>query len=135
MANINRKNTLTFIENTLTAGFPSPAGDYIENDLDLNNYLIHHPASTFIIRVSGSSMIEEGISDGDLLIVDRSIQPECGQIVIAEINGEYTVKKIGKVNNLPHLIPANKEFQPIPINEENQLLIWGVVIYNIHKNI
>jgi DNA polymerase V len=135
MANINRKNTLTFIENTLTAGFPSPAGDYIENDLDLNNYLIHHPASTFIIRVSGSSMIEEGISDGDLLIVDRSIQPECGQIVIAEINGEYTVKKIGKVNNLPHLIPANKEFQPIPINEETQLLIWGVVIYNIHKNI
>ena len=124
---------LPFMESKIAAGFPSPAADYLEQKLDLNEYLIKHPASTFVIRVTGSSMIDEGIFDGDLLIVDKSIEPQMGQVVIAELNGGFTVKKIEKINDKLFLVAGNKNYEPIPVNEETEFLIWGVVTYSIHK--
>ncbi len=120
-------------EHRIYAGFPSPAMDYLENQLNLNEYLIRHPSSTFFIRVIGDSMIEEGINSGDLLIVDKSIKARLGQIVIAEINGEYTVKKLGIIDNKLSLIAANPDFPPIIINDYSELNVWGVVIYSIHR--
>ena len=124
---------LYYYDNRIYAGFPSPAMDYIENQLDLNEYLIRHPSSTFFIRVIGDSMIEEGINNGDLLIVDKSINAGLGHIIIAELNGEYTVKKLGIVDNKLSLIPANSDFPPIPISDYSELNVWGVVVYSIHK--
>src|SRR6187399_3665939 len=88
------KIIVSFFDNSIPAGFPSPAMDYVEQKLDLNDYLLRHPNSTFIIKVKGNSMTGEGINDDDLLIIDKSIQPAMNQIVLAEINGEYTVKRI-----------------------------------------
>jgi len=130
-----KKLKLPFLEYKIPAGFPSPAADYVEQKLDLNEYLIKHPASTFILRVVGDSMIDEGIRSGDLLIVDKSISTAMGQVVIAELNGEYTVKKIERIKNKLYLVAANKNFEPIPINEETEFLIWGVVIHSIHKHV
>jgi len=132
---ITRKILLPFLYNQISAGFPSPALDYIEQRLDLNQYLIEHPNSTFIIRVTGCSMIDDGINDNDLLIVDKSREPVMGQIVIAEVNGQFTVKRIEKIKGKPYLVAANKKYDPIPINEETELMIWGVVTFSIHKTI
>lgn len=131
MENINQ--FLNFCENGINADFYSPATDCIENQLNLNEYLIRHPYSTFFIRVIGDSMIEEGINNGDLLIVDKSINAGLGHIVIAEIDGEYTVKRLGIIDKKLSLIPANPDFAPIPINDYSDLNIWGVVVYSIHK--
>lgn len=111
------------------AGFPSPAEDYLEDSLDLNQHLIPHPASTFIVRVEGDSMIEENIRSGDMLIVDRSLTPARGNIVIAELDGEFTVKTLGESHGQLALIPANPDFEPIPIRENSA--IWGVVTHSI----
>lgn len=111
------------------AGFPSPADDYMDKRLDLNEYLIKHPAATFYCRVSGKSMIEAGIHDGDLLIVDRAVTPAHGDVVLAAIDGELTCKILDEQNQL--LRPANAGFQPIPIKEGSECLIEGVVIHSI----
>ncbi len=107
--------------------------DYIEQKLDLKEYLIEHPNSTFFVRVKGESMINEGIYDEDLLVVDKGIEPAIGQIVIAEINGEFTVKKIDMIKGSLYLVAANDKFDPILINEETEFMVWGVVTYCIHK--
>jgi DNA polymerase V len=118
---------------SISAGFPSPADDYIDLKLDLNEYLIKRPSSTFLVRVSGESMIKAGIHDGDLLTVDRSITPTDGKIVIAVINGECTVKRIQYKNNILHLLPENDAYQPIIIKEfSDSVFIWGVVTNVIH---
>ena len=109
------------------AGFPSPADDFIERKLDLNSYLIKHPAATFFVRVEGESMKEAGISSGDLLIVDRSLEVVDGKIVIASINGEFTVKRVKKINQNLFLMPENKGYPPIKITQEDELQIFGVV--------
>lgn len=118
---------------TVRAGFPSPADDYIEDFLDLNHYLINHPAATFMVRASGDSMTDAGIQSGDLLVVDRSINVTHGKIVIAAINGELTVKRLSKRNGRILLMPENNQYPPIDITDEQDLVIWGVVIHVIHS--
>ena len=115
------------------AGFPSPAENYIEKDLDLHEHLIHHPESTFIVRAKGNSMVEAGIYSGDLMVVDKSLRPENGSIIIASINGEFTVKKIEKVDNELFLAPANKNYSKIKVNEFDNFEVWGVITHTIHS--
>lgn len=115
------------------AGFPSPAEDYVEGKLDLNKHLVRHPAATFFVRVDGDSMIDAGIHPGDILIVDRSLEPADKKVVIAIVDGDLTVKRIrmtddGKVC----LMPENDKFKPIPLSGDMNVEIWGVVTSVIH---
>ncbi|PKN79043.1 MAG: peptidase S24 [Candidatus Cloacimonetes bacterium HGW-Cloacimonetes-1] len=115
------------------AGFPSPAQDYIEGSLDLNEFLIAHPSSTFFVRVDGYSMIDAGIFPDDILIVDRSLDAINNKIVIAILDSELTVKRLKIIGNKYWLYPDNPEYQPICIEEDIEFYIWGVVTYVIHK--
>ena len=115
------------------AGFPSPAEDHLDLDLDLNEHLIKHPAATFYVYAKGDSMINSGIHDGDLLIVDRSLNPGLKSIVIAVINGEFTVKRIKKINKELYLMPDNDSYKPIQITIDMNFQIWGIVTHTIHK--
>ena len=115
------------------AGFPSPAEDHLDLDLDLNEHLIKHPAATFYVYAKGDSMINSGIHDGDLLIVDRSLNPGLKNIIIAVINGEFTVKRISKIDKELYLIPDNNSYKPIKITEDMNFQIWGIVTHTIHK--
>ncbi|TFG89809.1 MAG: translesion error-prone DNA polymerase V autoproteolytic subunit [Syntrophobacterales bacterium] len=116
----------------VSAGFPSPAEDYIEGNLDLNKHLIKHPAATFFVKVSGSSMIDAGIHDGDILIVDRSLKPANKKVVIAVVNGELTVRRIRVTKDKVILISENKEYKPLQVEEEMAFEVWGVVTNVIH---
>lgn len=118
---------------TVRAGFPSPADDYVADTLDLNEHLIHRREATFFVQASGESMLGAGIQDGDILIVDRSISPTNGRIVIATVDGEFTVKRLEKNANAVRLLPENPEFQPIEFKSEQELQIWGVVTSVIHQ--
>jgi DNA polymerase V len=117
----------------VSAGFPSPADDYLDRKLDLNEHLIKNPAATFFVRVAGDSMIDAGINDNDILVVDRSLEPGSGSIVIAVINGELTVKRLVKGKNSCRLIAENPDYQDLEIDEETDLEIWGVATYAIHS--
>lgn len=127
------KIKLPLFDSKISAGFPSPADDYIENKLDLNEHLIKHPAATYFVRVSGDSMIEAGIYSGDILIVDKSLIPKNNSVIIAILDGEFTVKRIKINKNKYYLEPANKKYSPIKITEDMNFEPWGVVIYAIHK--
>ena len=118
---------------SIKAGFPSPADDFIENRLDLNDYLIEHPEATFFVRVSGDSMINAGIHSGDLLIVDKSLKAESGDVVVAVVDGEFTVKRLKKVKNRIFLVPENPNYPIIEIKEGRDFMIWGVVKHVIHS--
>lgn len=113
------------------AGFPSPAADFIDVSIDLNKHLIKHPSATFYARAKGDSMKDAGIFDGDLLIVDKSIDPADGKIAICYVNGEFTVKRIKKDKDEVWLIPANTAYQPIKMEEGSSLTIWGIVTHVI----
>jgi DNA polymerase V len=115
------------------AGFPSPADDYLEGALDLNEYLVKHKAATFFWRVTGDSMIGAGIHSGDLLIVDRSLEPRDGNVIIAVLDGELTVKRIEIHDGKLFLVPENKDYPLIPITEEQSFQVWGVVTHVIHS--
>jgi DNA polymerase V len=117
----------------ISAGFPSPADDFIENALDLNVELIKNPAATFFVRVSGTSMKDAGIFDGDILVVDRSVPAANRKIVIAILNGELLVKRLLKRGDQYILMPENKTYKPIYISHESDLNIWGVVTNVIHR--
>jgi len=121
---------LPFFSASVAAGFPSPADDYIESGLDLNEYLVKHPSSTFLARASGDSMTRAGILDGALLVVDKSIEPKNGNIVIAAINGELTCKILDVKHQM--LRAANPSYPSIPLNDGDDLLIEGVVIHAIN---
>lgn len=110
----------------VSAGFPSPAQDYVEQTLDLNELCIKHPAATFFVRAEGDSMVEAGIYPNDILVVDRSLQAAHGDIVIASVHGELTVKEL-ELSPTVRLIPRNKAYQPIEIPEGADLEIFGVV--------
>jgi DNA polymerase V len=116
----------------VSAGFPSPAEDYIEGRLDLNRYLIKHPAATFFVRVTGDSMIDAGIHPGDLLIVDRAIAPTNGKVVIAVLNGELTVKRVRQSKQKLLLVPDNPKYPSLQIHAEMDFQIWGVVTNVVH---
>jgi DNA polymerase V len=118
---------------TVQAGFPSPADDYLEGAIDLNEHLIRRPAATFFLRVLGDSMTAAGIHSGDLLIVDRSVHPGDGKIVIAVIDGELAVKRLYRRRGRIRLLAENPRYPPIDINDEQNLHIWGVVVHAIHS--
>lgn len=122
---------LPYINYGINAGFPSPAQDFLELSIDLNRELIRNPSTTFFARVRGDSMQDAGISDGDLLIIDKSLKPTDGKIAICCIDGEFTVKRIKIERNCCWLMPANPAFKPIYVSEDNNLLIWGIVIHVI----
>jgi DNA polymerase V len=117
----------------VSAGFPSPAEDYIEGKLDLNKHLIKHPAATFFVRVTGDSMIDAGIHPGDILIVDRAIEAVNKKVVVAVIDGELTVKRIRHTKSGLILSPENENYSPIAIDKDAAFEIWGVVTSVIHK--
>jgi len=117
----------------ISAGFPSPAEDFIEQKLDLNHYLIRNPSATFLVKVNGESMTNAGILNGDILVVDRSVSPVNGMVVIGVINGDFTVKRILKQGKKLYLHPENEKFKPVEITESMDFQIWGVVTYAIHK--
>ncbi|CAM4395913.1 MAG: LexA repressor [Legionellaceae bacterium] len=123
---------LPFYGCKVSAGFPSPADDFIDDKLDLNKHLVAHPASTFIVRVSGNSMRDANIHDSDLLIVDKSLAPVSGKIVVAAINGELTVKRYQLTQKGAYLLPENPEYPPIPLKDGLDVHIWGVVTAVIH---
>ena len=125
-------NTPVFLD-SISAGFPSPATDYMENKLDLNEYLIKHPAATFIVKASGSSMVNADIYSGDLLIVDKSIKPKNNSIVIASIDGDLTVKRIKVSGKRSLLTSGNKDYVNVKINNESDIFIWGTVTKVIHN--
>ena len=115
------------------AGFPSPADDYIDQEIDLNQHLIRNPRATYIVIASGDSMVGEGIYSGDALIVDRSLAPRHNSIVIACIEGELTVKKLIYQDGKPFLAAANPNYPAIEIREDDELVIWGIATNNIHN--
>lgn len=118
----------------IKAGFPSPAADYLQESLDFNRDLIKHPEATFYGRVDGDSMIDAGICDGDIAVIDRSVEPMNGDVVVGYINGEFTIKFLDlthKEEGFIELRPANQNYQPIRINEFDEFEVWGVVVWTI----
>ena len=132
-AEIHHKQKLPLYLSKIYAGFPSPADDYLDKRLDLNEFLIKHPAATFFVRVDGDSMVNAGIYSGDILIVDRSLEPKNNKIIIAVVNGEFTVKRFRRTKEKIYLLSENPDFQPIEITEDVDFEIWGVVIHVIHS--
>jgi DNA polymerase V len=126
---------IPLFESGVSAGFPSPADDYMDLPIDLNEFLIKHPAATFYVRVKGNSMEGAGIRNGDLLIVDRAEEPRNKSIVLGVIDGEFTVKRIKKKGSDLYLMPDNPEFKPIKIDNNMDFQVWGVVTYVVHKPI
>lgn len=122
---------IPFIADGVSAGFPSPAADFTENTIDLNKELCDNPLATFYIRVKGHSMIDAGINNGDILVVDRSIEARDSKIAVCLIDGEFTVKRIKLDKNCLYLLAENPNYQPIKVTEDNQFMVWGIVTYII----
>lgn len=122
---------LPFFDVGISAGFPSPADDFIELTIDLNKHLIKHKDATFFAKVKGNSMINAGIHDGDLLVIDKSLEPQNNKIAVCQIDGEFTVKRIKIEKDVVWLIAENEEYEPIKVTPENELMIWGIVIHSI----
>jgi len=118
---------LPFVENGISAGFPSPADDFLDVSIDLNKALIQNPSATFYGRVKGDSMIDAGLSDGDLLIIDKSLEPANGKIAVCFIDGEFTVKRIKIESKVIWLMAENKKYSPIKVTPDNDFIIWGIV--------
>ena len=121
------------VEQGISAGFPSPADDFKEIRISLDEELVKNRAATFYARVSGESMVGAGLDDGDLLVIDRSLNAENGKVAVCFVDGEFTVKRIKKEEDRLYLMPENKKYKRIEIKEENELIIWGVVEYVIKK--
>ena len=124
---------IPLLSDSVSAGFPSPADDYIEENIDLNEHLLRNPFSTFFLRVKGDSMINSGIYDKDLIIVDKSLTPKPGNIVIATIDGEFTVKRFSIKDDKLYLKSENHNYPDFNFEDYSDINIWGVVIYSIHK--
>ncbi|MBN2646580.1 MAG: translesion error-prone DNA polymerase V autoproteolytic subunit [Thiotrichales bacterium] len=129
----NRERGLALYGHKVVAGFPSTADDFIEARLDLNEKLAPNRHSSFLLRVQGDSMRDAGIFDGDLLVIDRSLRPQNGKIVIAALDGELTVKRLAIRPQGTFLLPENPDYPEIPVSEENDMVIWGVVTACIHQ--
>lgn len=124
---------LPYIDAGLRAGFPSPADDFIEISIDINKEYIKNKDTTFFAKVKGNSMINAGIFDGDLLIIDKSLEPQNDKIAVCQIDGEFTVKRIKIEKDVVWLIAENDNFKPIKVTADNELLIWGIVTASIKK--
>lgn len=125
--------TLPYIEQGINAGFPSPADDFLDVSIDLNKELVQNKDATYFARVSGNSMIDAGISDGDLLIIDKSIKPSNGKAAVCFIDGEFTIKWLNITKEVIWLTPANKDFKPIKVTKDNNFMIYGIITYIIKK--
>ena len=128
-----KKVKIPLLNDSVSAGFPSPADDYIEENIDLNEHLISNPFSTFFLRVKGESMINAGIKDKDLIIVDKSLIAKPGDIVIAMIDGEFTIKRLSIKNDELYLKAENNNYPDFRFKNHIDVQIWGVVIYSIHS--
>ena len=124
---------IPFYQSNVPAGFPSPAEDFMDLDLNLQEHLVQHPSATFCVRVTGDSMENAGIFSGDVMVVDRALESKNNSIVLAVLDGEFTVKRIQKRAGKLYLKPENKNFSPIEIIEEMNFQVWGVVTHIIHK--
>lgn len=120
-----------FFEGGVKAGFPSPAEDFSELSIDLNVELLRNPSATFFSRVNGDSMQDMGINHGDLLVIDKSMEPRDGKIAVCYIDGEYTLKKIKIDKDCCWLIPANEKYKTVKVTAENEFIVWGIVTYVI----
>ena len=129
----NKKFRIPLLNDSVSAGFPSPADDYKEENIDLNEHLISNPFSTFFLRVRGDSMINAGIKDKDLIIVDKSLTAKPGNIIIAMIDGEFTIKRLSIKNNELYLKAENHNYPDFRFKNHIDVQIWGVVIYSIHS--
>lgn len=132
---ITTELSLIFADEGIQAGFPSPAQDYISESIDLNKTLVEHPAATFYAKVVGDSMAGEGIYEGDILVIDKSIEPEHGDLAVCCIDGEFTLKRLRFMadGNL-FLMPSNRKYRPIEVTKDNDFLVWGIVVYTIKAN-
>lgn len=127
--------SVSYIDAAIKAGFPSPAQDYLTGTIDLNKELIRHKETTFLARVSGNSLQEAGICDGDIIVIDKSLEAKSGDFVVAFIDGEFTLKEFrhDEKENCAWLIPHNKDYAPIKVTDENEFLVWGVLTYTIKQ--
>ncbi len=125
---------LPYAEEGIRAGFPSPAQDYMELSIDLNKELVPHPSSTFYGRVKGDSMKDEGIEDGDILVIDKSLELMNDDLAVCFVDGEFTLKRVRIDAAIIWLVPSNKTYPEIPITSENDFIVWGIVTYTIKKN-
>lgn len=125
--------TLQAFESHIQAGFPSPTQGMFGDTIDLNRVLISNPASTFCARVTGNSMTDAGINDGDILIIDKSLEPHHGDIAVCFIDGDFTVKRITVKEDGLYLTPANKQFPELFVSPESNFMVWGVVSHIIHR--
>lgn len=126
-ADVSSELELPYVVNGISAGFPSPADDFLDINIDLNKHLIKNPSTTFYGRVKGDSMKDAGIHDGDLLIIDKSLEPTNNKIAVCFIDGEFTVKRISIEKDVVWLIAENKNYEPIKVTKDNDLVIWGIV--------
>lgn len=126
--------SLPYADAGIQAGFPSPAQDYIQESIDLNRELVKHPAATFYGRVRGDSMTGEGITDGDIIVIDRSLEPSDGDLAVCCLEGEFTLKRIKLEPGRIWLVPSNESFDPILVTPDNQFEVWGVVTHTIKNN-
>lgn len=134
-ADLSSELELEYADAGIQAGFPSPAQDYVGETIDLNKDLIQHPASTFYGRVVGDSMCEEGITEGDILVIDKSIEPEDGDLAVCCLDGDFTLKRIKLTReNKLYLMPSNHNYRPIEVTADNEFMVWGIVLYTIKSN-
>lgn len=125
---------LPYADGGIQAGFPSPAQDYISESIDLNHEIVRHPAATFYGRVSGDSMIGDGIDPDDIIVIDRSLEPQDGDLAVCCVDGDFTLKRIRLETDKVWLIPANESFDPILVTPDTRFEIWGVVTYTIKRS-
>lgn len=128
---VSSQLSLPYADMGIQAGFPSPTQDYISESIDLNRELVRHPASTFYARVDGDSMVGDGIESGDILVIDRSLEPYDGDLVVCCLDGDFTLKRISLREREVWLIPSNESFDPILVTPDCQFEIWGVVTHTI----
>lgn len=125
---------LQYADEGIRAGFPSPAQDYMEQAIDLNKEIVKHPASTFYGRVVGDSMRDEGIEEGDILVIDKSLELIDNDLAVCFIDGEFTVKRVRLETDAAWLVPSNSKYPLIKVTKENEFIVWGIVTYTIKKN-
>jgi DNA polymerase V len=131
LPDFENKIELPFISSGIKAGFPSPAADFDESKISLDNVLVKNREATFYAKASGTSMIGAGIDDSDILVIDRSIEPQNNKVAVCFIDGEFTIKRIQVEKDCVYLMPENPKFNPIKVTDENELIIWGIVTYVI----
>ena len=124
---------IKFSDTPVNAGFPSPAENHMENTMDLNRALVKNPSSTFYARVKGESMIDDGVDDGDILVIDRSVEPYENCLAVCFLDGEFTLKRVRLEGEDLLLVPANEKFKPIRVKKDNDFYVWGIVRYLIKR--